>query len=64
MTEEEAKINLLKVQKHDNIKTIYCKNNNIPLIRIPYWERDNMEYFLWDELVKFGVIEEINKIVV
>lgn len=25
-------------QKHDNIKNEYCKNNNIKLLRIPYWE--------------------------
>ena len=25
-------------QKHDNIKREYCKNNNIKLLEIPYWE--------------------------
>ena len=64
MTEDETKMNFLKVKKHDNIKTEFCKNNNIPLIRIPYWERDNMEYFLWDKLVKYGAINELNKKVV
>ena len=28
--------------KHDKIKNEYCKNNNIPLIRIPYWKRNSM----------------------
>lgn len=28
--------NLKKTQKHDTIKNDWCKNNNIPLIRIPY----------------------------
>lgn len=28
--------------KKDNIKNQYCKDNNIPLVRIPYWERDNI----------------------
>jgi len=28
-------------QKYDSIKTKYCKENNIPLKRIPYWEIDN-----------------------
>ena len=28
-------------QKHDQIKTDYCKNNNIPLLRISY--KDNIE---------------------
>ena len=26
-----------KTQIRDNIKNQWCKNNNIPLIRIPYW---------------------------
>lgn len=25
----------------DEVKNEYCKSNNIPLLRIPYWERDN-----------------------
>lgn len=28
--------NFLKVQEHDKIKNVWCKDNNIPLIRIPY----------------------------
>ena len=34
------KENLLKTQERDKIKTDWCKNNNIPLIRIPYWKLD------------------------
>jgi hypothetical protein len=57
----ETSVNkLIYTQNHDQIKNKYCKNNNIPLIRIPYWERDNMEYFLFDQLIKYRVIEEIN----
>lgn len=29
--------------KHDNIKNKYCKDNNIPLLRIPYYESDSAE---------------------
>lgn len=29
--------------KHDNIKNNYCISNNIPLLRIPYFEIQNME---------------------
>lgn len=43
-------------QRHDKIKTQYCIDNKIPLIRIPYWERDNMESFLFEELNKLGII--------
>lgn len=28
--------------KHDLLKNKLAQNNNIPLIRIPYWERDNI----------------------
>lgn len=35
-------------QKNDEIKNQYCKDNNIKLIRIPYWDYDklNEEYLL------------------
>ena len=32
----------------DNIKRTYCKNNNIPLLEIPYWEYDNAENIILD----------------
>lgn len=34
----------------DTIKNIYCKDNNIDLLRIPYWEFDNIENILIDKL--------------
>jgi len=33
-------------KKRDKIKTKYCKDNNINLLRIPYWEFDNIENIL------------------
>ena len=39
---ENNLIKYAKVSKeHDKIKDNYCKENNINLLRIPYWERDN-----------------------
>ena len=35
----------------DTIKNIYCQQNNIKLIRIPYWDFDNIEKIL-DEIFK------------
>lgn len=35
---------------HDNLKNDYCRKNSIPLIRIPYWEYDNIETILNKEL--------------
>lgn len=41
--------NLLKRnQLSDNTKRTYCKNNNIPLLEIPYWEFKNTETILLD----------------
>ena len=36
------------LQTHDNLKNQYCKDNSIPLLRIPYWEFDNIEKILYD----------------
>ncbi len=33
---------LEKVQEHDKIKNQWAKESNIDLVRIPYWERDNL----------------------
>lgn len=49
---------LEEIQRHDEIKNLFCKNNNIKLIRIPYWEGD-IEYYLFDKLVKYNVLEEV-----
>lgn len=38
------------IQIHDELKNQYCKNNNIKLIRIPYWDFDNIEEILQKEL--------------
>ena len=35
---------------HDTIKTIYCKENEIKLIRIPYWDFDRIEEILIEEV--------------
>lgn len=46
-----------KIQKHDDIKNQYCQEHNIPLIRIPYYEFDNMESFLFEELKKLNIVD-------
>lgn len=30
------------IQRRDKEKNEYALSNNIPLVRIPYWERDNI----------------------
>lgn len=39
------------VRKHDLIKNQYCVDNNIKLIRIPYWKITQIEEILNDELI-------------
>jgi len=41
--EEYAKEQLKITQQRDEIKNKYCKDNDITLLRIPYWEKDNIE---------------------
>lgn len=45
-----AEENFKTIQRHDNIKTQYCINKGIKLIRIPYIKFDNIEEILIKEL--------------
>jgi very-short-patch-repair endonuclease len=38
-----GKVGFVDRKLRDNIKNIYCDNNNIKLVRIPYYEFDNIE---------------------
>ena len=57
---ENNTIDLLKggEEKRDGIKNNYCKNNNIPLLRIPYWEFNNIEKILENTLA--SIIKNFN----
>ena len=48
ISEEQAKENLRLQKKKDKIKEIYCEDNNIPLLIIPYWDFDSMDILLED----------------
>lgn len=41
----------------DNIKNEFCKDKKIPLLRIPYWEIDNIHKILGKKLYKLGLIK-------
>lgn len=47
--------NLEEIQKRDQEKNKWAKDNNIPLVRIPYWERDNitLEMILGDKYLVY-----------
>lgn len=40
----------------DGLKNEYCKQNKFDLLRIPYWEFDNIETILTDKLKQKGLI--------
>ena len=44
---------------NDKIKTEYCDSNDIILLRIPYWEKDNIESIL-SEWLNIDSAEEAN----
>lgn len=48
MSDIDVQQQLLETQHRDQIKNDYCCNNKIPLLRIPYWEKDNLENILID----------------
>ena len=50
--EEWANYNLELTRLRDKTKYKYCKDHSIPIIIIPYWERDNMENYIIQELNK------------
>lgn len=55
MTQEVANQSFLDCVKHDNIKNEYCENNNIPLLRIPYTEFNNLYKHIDNFLVSIGI---------
>ena len=48
--QKRAEEQFKQTQKKDNIKTQYCLDHNIKLIRIPYWDFKNIENILKQEL--------------
>lgn len=46
VSKEQAVINHLSTVKHDKIKNEYCNNNGITLLRIPYYDFNNIEILM------------------
>lgn len=42
--------NFILTQKRDEIKNNYCADKNIHLLRIPYWEKENMENIIINKI--------------
>ena len=41
----------ISIKIRDTIKNIYCDKNNLNLIRIPYWEINNIEEILNNKII-------------
>ena len=39
----------------DEIKNKYCRDNNIPLIRISYWEKNNLESYMKEKFAELDI---------
>lgn len=44
---EEMNVSFKNTQTNDKIKNKYCKDNDIPLYRIPYWKKGEIENILY-----------------
>jgi len=51
MSQERAEEKFKITQYHDLLKNNYCLKKKIPLLRIPYWERLNIEEILVDVFI-------------
>ena len=45
-------------KERDKQKEIYCKENNISLLRLPYWEYDNIENLINQEIEKLKTFND------
>lgn len=60
-SDEQMNLSFKKTQEHDKIKNCYCKENKINLLRIPYWEKENIETIINNHLQRLsekGFVEE------
>ena len=46
----------IETRQRDNVKNEFCKNNNIPLLRIPYWDLKMTDEILNDFFIELNVI--------
>lgn len=51
-TEEDIQKRFMDIKKRDQIKDNYCKTHGINLLRIPYWEKENIETLILDKIKK------------
>ena len=47
-----------KARYHDEIKNNYCKEHNINLLRIPYWEKENIELIIKNKINELATVND------
>lgn len=52
-SEALKQLNLDSLKKRDSFKSKYCQDNNIKLLRIPYWKQNNIDKILSNMLVLY-----------
>ena len=62
-TPEIKQKNLEIQQKRDKIKTEWAKANNIPLLRIPYWDFDRIEELIEAFILQHTKNKEVKQLV-
>lgn len=50
-TKEQAEERFKIAKLRDEIKNEYCKNNDIDIIRIPYWDYNDINYILYNKII-------------
>lgn len=55
---EWAEHQLKTRQYYDEIKNDYCKQNNVNLLRIPYWEKDNIELIIKNKIEELLTVND------
>lgn len=53
-TDEQMELSFIRTQEHDKIKNCYCEENDINLLRIPYWEKENIETIINNHLQRLS----------
>lgn len=59
-SEEDAMLRYLSTKKHDQIKNDYCEQHHLSLLRIPYFEKKNLEKLVTDFIDQLNIKGENN----
>ena len=51
---EKNELNFRKIQERDKIKNKYCEDNHIKLLRIPYYEKENIDSIIINYLQRLS----------